>query len=123
MTLHFSDTKEAHLQAYEWTMAGEPCFKPRIRTVHQSGMKGARQASTAAGFLVMMWAKEVMMHILSHTNRRFVAEGMKKITLLELQKYFGHLLILSVLGLCRYEDLWRVKGYLLAILGKLGNWD
>lgn len=114
-------SKEAHLQAHEWTMANEPCLKPRVRTVHQCYIKGKRHAQSAAGFLRLMWVKEVMEHILHHTNLKLAAEDRKPITLLELQKYFGHLLILSVLGLRRYEDLWRVEGVLIEYPGKGGK--
>jgi hypothetical protein len=68
-----------------------------------------------------MWPQEVMANLLKVTNQKFVSEGRKEVTLTELQKYFGHLLIITVLGLRRNEDLWREQGITIDYPGKEGK--
>lgn len=82
----------------------------RHRTVVSSKPIGVWGCFSPQDFLALMWPDEILAHLVMETNKIFTQQGKKPLTLDELKRYFGHVLVIAVLGLHRNEDLWRRKG-------------
>jgi hypothetical protein len=65
-----------------------------------------------------MWTSAILQHICAQMKCYRNKRGKPKVTISDLRKYFGHVLILAVLGLRRNEDLWREKGIIIDYPGK-----
>jgi hypothetical protein len=112
------EEKSTYLLEQGWTLVKQPHLSLRHRTITPSRTLYTGRAFSPYGFVKLMWPKEVLEHLVTNTNLKLAAEDRKKTTTLELQKYFGHLLIIAILGLRRNEDLWRQKGICIDYPGK-----